>query len=55
MHICLGFPLARLEGQVALPTVLKRWRRIETAGGKPEWLDSMVIRGMQAMPLRVRG
>jgi cytochrome P450 len=55
MHICLGFPLARLEGQVALPAVLKRWQRIEPAGGKPEWIDSMVIRGMQAMPLRVRG
>ena len=27
MHICLGFPLARLEGQVALPAVLARWRR----------------------------
>lgn len=53
-HICLGFPLARLEGQVALPAVLARWRRIEPAGGAPEWIDSMVIRGMQAMPLRVR-
>jgi cytochrome P450 len=53
-HICLGFPLARLEGQVALPAVLARWRRIEPAGGPPEWIDSMVIRGMQAMPLRVR-
>jgi cytochrome P450 len=53
-HICLGFPLARLEGQVALPAVLARWRRIEPAGGAPAWIDSMVIRGMQAMPLRVR-
>jgi hypothetical protein len=54
MHICLGFPLARLEGQVALPAVLGRWRRIEPAGGNPGWIDSMVLRGMQAMPLRVR-
>jgi len=54
MHICLGFPLARLEGQVALPAVLARWRRIEPAGGEPAWVDSMVLRGMQAMPLRVR-
>jgi hypothetical protein len=52
-HICLGFPLARLEGQVALPAVLARWQRIEPVG-EPGWIDSMVIRGMQAMPLRVR-
>ena len=51
-HICLGFPLARLEGQVALPAVLARWRRIERVGGEPEWMDSMVLRGMKAMPVR---
>jgi cytochrome P450 len=52
-HICLGFPLARLEGQIALPAVLKRWRRIELAGAPPEWMDSMVLRGMKEMRLRV--
>jgi cytochrome P450 len=52
-HICLGFPLARLEGQVALPGVLARWRRIEPAA-RYEWMDSMVLRGMKAMPVRVR-
>jgi cytochrome P450 len=51
-HICLGFPLARLEGQIALPAVLARWRRLELAGEQLEWLDSMVLRGMKAMPLR---
>jgi cytochrome P450 len=51
-HLCLGFPLARLEGQIALPAVLARWRRLE-AGAEPEWMDSMVLRGMKAMPLRV--
>ncbi len=51
-HICLGFPLARLEGQVALPAVLARWRRIELAGADPQWMDSLVLRGMTAMPLR---
>ena len=53
-HICLGFPLARLEGQVALPAVLSRWRHIEQEGEPPQWLDSMVLRGMTAMPLSVR-
>jgi cytochrome P450 len=53
-HLCLGFPLARLEGQVALPAVLRRWRSIELAQDIPGWLDSMVLRGMSAMPIRVR-
>jgi cytochrome P450 len=51
-HICLGFPLARLEGQIALPAVLKRWRRLELAGEPPQWMDSMVLRGMTTMRLR---
>jgi len=52
-HICLGFPLARLEGQVALPAVLARWRHIEGGSGTVEWMDSMVLRGMTTFPLRV--
>jgi len=53
LHICLGFPLARLEGQIALPALLARWRGIELAADALEWLNSMVFRGMRAMPVRV--
>jgi cytochrome P450 len=53
LHICLGFPLARLEGQIALPAVLERWPGLALAGGPLEWLNSMVFRGMKAMPVRV--
>ncbi len=52
-HICLGFPLARLEGQIAIPAVLARWRHIEAAPGPQEWMDSMVLRGMTAFPIQV--
>lgn len=52
-HICLGFPLARLEGQIALCAVLRRWRDIQIAAPRLEWIDSMVLRGMKAMPLKV--
>jgi cytochrome P450 len=54
-HICLGFPLARLEGQVAIPAVLRRWRDIALAvpEEKIEWLNSMVFRGMTRLPLAV--
>src|SRR5262245_1959336 len=52
LHICLGFPLARLEGEVSLPAVLARFRSIEPAG-EPRWLDSLVFRGMTEFPVRV--
>lgn len=52
-HICLGFPLARMEGQISLPAVLQRWRSIELATDRLEWINSMVFRGMKAMPVRV--
>lgn len=57
MHICLGFPLARMEGQVALPAVARRWKDIALAvpEARLEWLNSMVFRGMKALPLRVAG
>jgi len=54
-HICLGFPLARLEGQIAIPAMLARWRSIEPAAERFEWMDSMVLRGMTAFHLHVRG
>jgi len=57
MHICLGFPLARMEGQVALPAVVCHWKRIALAApeSRLEWLNSMVFRGMKSLPLSVEG
>jgi cytochrome P450 len=53
-HICLGFPLARTEGAVAFPALLKHYRHIEPPTAQPEWLNSMVFRGMRALPVAVR-
>ena len=53
-HICLGFPLARTEGEVAFPQVLQRWREIELVGAEPPWINSLVFRGMHHLPVRVR-
>lgn len=53
-HICLGFPLARTEGEVAFPQVLQRWREIELVGPEPPWINSLVFRGMHHLPVRVR-
>ncbi len=52
-HICLGFPLARTEGQVAFPAVLRRWAQIEPAEA-PRWIDSLVFHGMHSLTINVR-
>ena len=53
-HICLGFPLARTEGAVAFPALLARYQDIEPVGAAPLWINSMVFRGMQTLPVQVR-
>ena len=52
IHFCVGAPLARLEGNLALPRLLERFPRLELAAS-PEWQDSLVIRGASRIRLRV--
>jgi len=52
-HICLGFPLARTEGAVALPALLRRYAHLEPTA-EPEWINSLVFRGMKALPVAVK-
>jgi hypothetical protein len=54
LHICLGFPLARTEGAVAFPALLAHYASIEPEGPEPQWLESLVFRGMKRLPVRVR-
>ena len=53
--LLVGFRIARMEGQVALPAVARHWKEIALAApeAKLEWLNSMVFRGMTSLPLRV--
>lgn len=52
-HVCLGAPLARLEGQIAFNALLDRWPSIRLAG-KAEWrLDRLNARGLCRLPVRV--
>jgi len=53
MHICLGFPLARIEGQVAFPKVLNAFAHMEPVG-QQSWLNSLVFRGMHDLQVRVK-
>jgi cytochrome P450 len=55
IHYCLGAPLARLEGQVALGRLLRRFRTIEldTEAPPPRYRTSTLMRGLESLPLRL--
>ena len=51
-HFCLGAPLARLEGQIAILEVVKRFPGLQLEGGPPQYMDTLVMRGVRKMPVR---
>jgi cytochrome P450 len=54
-HFCIGAPLARLEGRIALRALFGRFERLELATDRLEWSDSLTFRGLRALPVRVLG
>jgi cytochrome P450 len=52
IHFCLGAPLARIEAQIALGTLLRRLPRVELATDTPRWRESSTLRGLKALPIR---
>jgi cytochrome P450 len=49
IHFCLGAPLARVEGQIALGTLLRRAPGLTLAEANPEWRESSVLRGLKRL------
>ena len=54
IHFCLGAPLARAEGRVVFERLLDRFPVIEPAWGdeRPRYRDSIVLRGLETLPVR---
>jgi cytochrome P450 PksS len=55
VHFCLGASLARLEGQIAINTLLRRTEglRLAVAPSALRWRKGLVLRGLEALPLTV--
>jgi cytochrome P450 len=49
IHYCLGAPLARLEGQIAFETLLRRMPDLQLATEIPAYRDNYVLRGLEVL------
>lgn len=56
IHHCLGAPLARLEGAIAISSLLARFPRLRLAVpvGSLNWRLSLVMHGLAELPVRLR-
>jgi cytochrome P450 len=52
IHFCLGAPLARLEGQIAIDALVRRLPRLELVDDKAEYRQSLTLRGLKTLPVK---
>jgi len=52
-HLCLGAPLARLEGRMAVRWLVEHCRRIDADTEEVRWNDSFAFRGLDLLPVRL--
>lgn len=55
IHFCLGAPLARLEAQIAIKTLLARFPSLRLQGSTESlrWRPSLILRGLDALPVSI--
>jgi cytochrome P450 len=52
IHFCLGAPLARLEAESALTTVLRRWPGLRLERDRVAYRANLNMHGLTALPVR---
>ena len=55
VHVCLGAPLARIEAQEVISTLIQRFKKIElnVDPDKLEWRKDLALRGLLSLPVRL--
>lgn len=55
IHFCLGAPLARLEGAIAIGSALERFPRLRLADpdAAPVYRGSYILRGLKSLPMAI--
>ena len=51
IHMCIGAPLARIEGQEAFRILLQRFNDFQLEPGELSWNDDFVTRGLERLPI----
>lgn len=51
IHYCLGAPLARVGGRIAISALLRRFPNLSLQNQAPEWQDGPVFRGLKRLPI----
>jgi pimeloyl-[acyl-carrier protein] synthase len=51
IHFCLGAPLARLEGQIAINAMVQRFPKLALATDRVEYRQSLTLRGLTSLPV----
>lgn len=50
-HFCFGAPLARIEGQIAFETLLRRMPNLTLSPGPLVWRENLGLRGLKSLPV----
>jgi cytochrome P450 len=48
-HFCIGSQLARLEGQIAIRSLVQRFPKMKLTGPRPEWAPTFGLRGLKSL------
>src|SRR5205085_2240096 len=53
IHYCVGAPLARLEGRIAIQQLVQRFRemRIAVPREQLQWRNTVAVRGLKELPV----